>query len=280
MIRPPAVAGTFYSASPEILREEVARYCVTDVPPAAAIAVVSPHAGLKYSGRVAGAVFARVAPPETVILIGPNHTGIGPAISVYPEGTWLMPWGEVPVDQGLVLDLLDRFPGAQADASAHRFEHCLEVQLPFLQHIQTGRKTTEDARPLRIVPVVMSTTGRELCLELGRCLADLIQQHTVTGRDPPLLIASTDMNHYESDEVTRRKDAFAVEAIRHLDPQGLEDAVRTHEITMCGLGPTMSVLHAARLLGRSAASLVGYATSADVSGDCRRVVGYAGFILP
>ena len=280
MIRQPAVAGTFYSASPEILREEVARYCVTDIPPAAAIAVVSPHAGLKYSGHVAGAVFARVAPPETVILMGPNHTGIGPAISVYPEGTWLMPWGEVPVDQGLALDLLDRFPGAQADATAHRFEHCLEVQLPFLQHIQAGRKTTEDARPLRIVPVVMRTARRELCADFGRCLADLIQQHRVTGRDPPLLVASTDMNHYESDEVTRRKDAFAVEAIRHLDPQGLEDAVRTHEITMCGLGPTMSVLHAARLLGRSAASLVRYATSADVSGDCQRVVGYAGFILP
>lgn len=279
MIRHPAVAGTFYSASPEILREEVARYCVTDVLPAAAIAVVSPHAGLTYSGHVAGAVFARVAPPETVILIGPNHTGIGPTISVYPEGTWLMPGGELPVDHGLVLNLLDRLPGAQADASAHRFEHCLEVQLPFLQHIQAGRHTMEGARPLRIVPVVMGTTRRELCLELGRCLADLIQQHRATGQDLPLLVASTDMNHYDSDEVTRRKDAFAVEAIQRLDPLGLEDAVRTHEITMCGLGPTMSILHAARLLGRSTASLVRYATSADMSGDCHRVVGYAGFIL-
>jgi AmmeMemoRadiSam system protein B len=281
MTRQPAVAGSLYSASPAALREEVARYFIADVPPTRALAVVSPHAGLQYSGPVAGAVFARLAPPETVILVGPNHTGLGPVISVYPDGAWAMPGGEVPIDEGLARNLLARCPAAQADTEAHRFEHCLEVQLPFLQHLTAG-DPADRARPLRIVPVVLRTTRQDLCRELGRCLADLIleQEGAGAGRAAqPLLVASTDMTHYEPEEVTRQKDRFAIEAIQGFDPEGLELAVHRHGITMCGLGPTLTLLHAAPALGASAISLVRYATSGEVSGDYQRVVGYAGFLV-
>jgi len=164
-----------------------------------------------------------------------------------------MPGGEVPVHEGLARSLLSRFPEAQADTSAHRFEHCLEVQLPFLQHLLAGREPGWRADPLRIVPVVMRTTRHDLCRELARCLADLILDQKAARGGRPLLVASTDMNHYESDEVTRQKDGFAIEAIRKIDPEALEFTVRTREITMCGLGPTLVLLHAAPALGASCA---------------------------
>ena len=269
MIRPPAVAGQFYSASPERLDAEVAGYTQAGAVPHAAVGVVTPHAGLMYSGHVAGAVYARVLLPETVILIGPNHTGFGPPVSVYPDGSWLIPGGEVAVDCVLARDILARYPRAEADVSAHRSEHCLEVQLPFLRR----------ARPdVRIVPIVLGATNEEVCRELGHCLAAAI-----TAREGPaaraLLIASTDMNHYEPDGITREKDRFAIEAIERLDPAGLLAAVRMHRITMCGFAATATVLYAAHILGATGASLVRYATSGDVSGHFDQVVGYAGLTI-
>jgi len=272
MIRQPAVAGQFYSASPEVLNAEVARYTQPVDVPHAVIGVVSPHAGLLYSGHVAGAVYARVALPDTVILIGPNHTGIGPAVSVYPDGAWLIPGGEVTVDRALAEKILSQYPRAEADVSAHRSEHCLEVQLPFLRHARPG---------LRIVPILLGSTREEDCRELGLCLAAVIEAHAARENPAtrPLLIASTDMNHYEPDRVTREKDRHAIEAIQRLDPDGLAAAVRAHRITMCGFAPTATVLHAARALGAAGASLVRYATSGDISGDFDRVVGYAGLTI-
>jgi AmmeMemoRadiSam system protein B len=269
MIRPPAVAGQFYSASPERLDAEVAGYTQSEAAPHAAVGVVTPHAGLMYSGHVAGAVYARVLLPETVILIGPNHTGFGPPVSVYPEGSWLIPGAEVAVDRGLAGEILARYPLAEADVLAHQSEHCLEVQLPFL------RRARQD---VRIVPIVLAATNEEVCRELGHCVAAAI-----TAREGPaaraLLIASTDMNHYEPDRVTRDKDRFAVEAIERLDPAGLLAAVRMHRITMCGFAATATVLYAAQILGATGASLIRYATSGDMSGHFDRVVGYAGLTI-
>jgi AmmeMemoRadiSam system protein B len=283
MVRPPAVAGSFYTASPAALREEVARYCVPEGPPRPTLAVLSPHAGLKYSGPVAGAVYARLTPPQTVILVGPNHSGLGPAISVYPEGAWQMPGGDVPVDDRLARDLLDRCPAAKSDTLAHRFEHCLEVQLPFLQYLAAAGGAAGEgagtAPSLQIVPVVLGTTRREICQELGYCLAELIVERGKSETGRPLLVVTTDMTHYESDDVIRRKDRFAIEAIRRGDPEGLEREVHARGITMCGLGPTLTLLHAAPRLGATAISLARYATSAEVSGDYQRVVGYAGFVI-
>jgi len=270
MLRKPAVAGLFYSSSPEALADEVDRCMDRSVQPQPAIAAVSPHAGLMYSGPVAGSVYSRIALPDTVILIGPNHTGIGPAVSVYPEGAWQMPFGAVSIDRALAQQVLARCPHAEADTSAHQREHCLEVQLPFLQ---------DRHRRISIVPIVLGTRDPALCRAVGECLAAIVSAagSAVGGR--PLLVASTDMNHYESDAATREKDRHAITAIARLDPEGLDAAVTEHRISMCGIAPTLAVLHAARRLGATGATLVDYATSADRGGDRDRVVGYAGFTI-
>jgi AmmeMemoRadiSam system protein B len=273
MIRPPAVAGQFYSAAAASLDSEVAGYLGTPAPVAPMTAVICPHAGLMYSGHVAGAVLGRVALPDTVILIGPNHTGIGPTVSVYPEGAWQIPGGAVPINRDLARAILAHYPRAEADTSAHQWEHCLEVQLPFLRH---------QRRNIRIVPIVLGTRDPAVCRTLGHCLAVLVREFRGTDRTSdrrPLLLASTDMNHYESDDVTRGKDRHAIAAIERLDPDALDAAVTDHDISMCGVAPTLAVLHAARALGSTAATLVRYATSADRGGDRARVVGYAGFTV-
>ncbi len=270
MLRPPAVAGQFYSASAAALETEVAGYLDSPASTASMIAVICPHAGLMYSGHVAGAVLSRVVLPDTVILIGPNHTGIGPAVSVYPEGAWQIPGGAVSIDRDLAQAILARYPRAEADTFAHQREHCLEVQLPFLW---------QQRRDVRIVPIVLGTRDPSVCRTFGHCLAALIEELGQSSGKRPLLLASTDMNHYESDQVTRDKDRHAIAAIERLDPDGLNAAVTDHHISMCGVAPTLAVLHAARLLGSTHATLVRYATSGDRGGDRTRVVGYAGFTV-
>jgi MEMO1 family protein len=270
--RLPAVAGQFYSAAPQALRAEVESCQDPSATPKVLTIAISPHAGLMYSGHVAGAVYSRLTVPDTVILIGPNHTGHGPVLSVCPEGSWLIPGNELLIDRSLAAEILNRVPPAEADESAHRFEHCLEVQLPFLAH---------NRQDVQIVPIVLGTTNPELCRDFGRALAHLIRE-LARGAEPsrrPLILATTDMSHYEPDTVAREKDAKAIQAIRHLDPELLYTQVRTHNISMCGLGPTLVALEAARELQADDASLVRYATSGDVTGDHDRVVGYAGFVI-
>ena len=276
MIRLPAVAGRFYSASEDGLRTEVRR-AIPDTlgTPVRAIAAIAPHAGLMYSGGVAAAVYAELIVPPSVVLIGPNHSGQGPTISVFPEGAWVIPGGEVLVNRTLTNDLLHRFPSAQRDTMAHQFEHCLEVQLPFLLH---GRNPLSSAA-VQIVAVVVGMAEPDLYCRLGEALASLIRHRIMAGDPAPTLIASTDMNHYESDELTRQKDRFAIEAIEALDGDRLYREAQTREISMCGLGPVLTVITAARALGATRASLRRYGTSADVSGDRDRVVGYAGFLI-
>jgi hypothetical protein len=271
MIREPAVSGSFYSDAPDRLAGEVARYTDPAAVPEPAVALVSPHAGLMYSGHVAGAVYARAALPPTVILLGPNHNGVGPPVSVYREGTWLIPGWSVDVDHELADAILERYPKARADTSAHQHEHCLEVQLPFLRRANST---------IRIVPIVLGHQPDEAYDELGQCLAQILtERRRDNPATTPLLISSTDMSHYETDSATRIKDGYAIDAIRRLDPAGLGEAVRTHGITMCGYAPTVTVLHAARALGATTAALIRYATSGDITGDRTRVVGYAGLII-
>jgi AmmeMemoRadiSam system protein B len=267
MLRSPAVAGQFYRASAEALEAEVTGYLDPSAAPEPLLGIICPHAGLMYSGPVAGAVFSRIALPDTIIMLGPNHTGIGPVVSVYPEGAWQIPGGAISIDRELAQRILARCPQAVADISAHQREHCLEVQLPFMRH----------RRPdVRIVPLVLGTRDPDLCRSVGEALAEVV---TSCGHSRPLLLASTDMNHYESDRVTREKDRHAILAIERMDPDGLDAAVVTHRISMCGVAPTMAVLHAVRALGGTNVRLVRYATSAEHSGDTSRVVGYAGFTI-
>ena len=171
----------------------------------------------------------------------------------------------------LMADADELIRGAQADASAHSIEHCLEVQLPFLHRARSS---------VRIVPIVLGHQSDEVYEQLGLCLAGILTERRLRhASGAPLLVSSTDLSHYESDATTRIKDAYAIEAIRHLDPAGLGEAVRTHRITMCGYAPTVTMLHAVRILGATSASLIRYATSGDITGEHDRVVGYAGLIV-
>jgi AmmeMemoRadiSam system protein B len=234
--------------------------------PVKAIGCIAPHAGYMYSGHVAGAVFARIEIPRRCVVMCPNHTGIGRALAMMAEGAWETPLGEVPIDSELAAALLGRLPALHDDAAAHRAEHAAEVELPFLQLRQPE---------LKFVPIALGTGQFEPLEQLGHALADVI----AAQKDPVLIVASSDMNHYESDVVTRVKDHRAIERILSLDPRGLYDVVTQQDVSMCGFGPAVAMLTAARQLGAKSAELVKYATSGDVSGDREMVVGYAGVMV-
>lgn len=265
-LRRPAVAGRFYPRDPEDLRTEAHAYLSqsqSDEAPVEAIGCIAPHAGYVYSGLVAGAVFARVKIPQRCVILCPNHTGMGRALATMSEGAWETPLGEVPIDTELALALKQRFAALHEDAAAHRAEHAAEVELPFLQLQQPD---------LRFVPIALGTRQFEVLEQLGHVLADVI----AGLKEPILIVASSDMNHYQSDALTRVKDHQAIERILTLDPKGLYDVVIEQDISMCGLGPAVAMLTAGRRLGAKSAELVKYATSGDVSGDRDMVVGYAG----
>jgi MEMO1 family protein len=270
ILRHPAVAGRFYPGDPEDLRAEAGAYLLqassTNPDPVQALGCIAPHAGYMYSGHVAGAVFARVQVPKRCIVLCPNHTGMGRALAIMSEGAWQTPLGEVPIDADLARALKARFPALQEDFAAHRAEHAAEVELPFLLLRQPE---------LRFVPIALGTAQFEVLEQLGKTLGDVIG----VQNEPVLIVASSDMNHYESDAVTRVKDHQAIERILTLDPRGLFDVVTQQDITMCGFGPAVAMLTAARQLGAQAAELVKYATSGDISGDRDMVVGYAGVVV-
>jgi len=219
-----------------------------------------------YSGHVAGAVYSRIEIPEHCIVLCPNHTGRGRPLAATTATTWETPLGKIAASSELALQLVRRFPPLEEDSAAHRLEHAIEVQLPFLQTEQ---------KDLHIVPIAVGTRDYDLLHGLGEALGDVIG----ASKTKALVIASSDMNHYESDAVTRVKDRKAIERVLALDARGLWETVMNEDISMCGFGPTVIMLTAAKKLGATSATLVRYATSGDVSGDFERVVGYAGIIV-
>jgi AmmeMemoRadiSam system protein B len=235
-----------------------------------AIGCVAPHAGYIYSGGVAGAVYSGLEIPEHCIILCPNHTGKGQALAVMATTTWQTPLGEVAADAGVATELLRRFPALREDSAAHRSEHAIEVQLPFLQVRQPR---------LKIVPIAIGTRDFDVLRGLGEALAEVIGDLQEAGSGKVLMVASSDMNHYESDAITRVKDHKAIEKILAMDARGLWEVVMNEDISMCGFGPTVTMLTAAKLLGATSATLVKYATSGEVSGDFEAVVGYAGIIV-
>jgi AmmeMemoRadiSam system protein B len=261
-VREPAVAGRFYPANPERLREDVESYLFFDKK-AAAIACMVPHAGYMYSGQVAGAVFSRLEIPASCIVLGPNHTGRGHPLAIMKKGAWRTPLGEIPIDSDLAETLMREFPALSEDSAAHRSEHAIEVEIPFLQVCRPG---------VKFVPIAIATGQLVLLEQLGQALAEVLKK----SKDAALIIASSDMNHYEDDATTRVKDRKAVEKILALDASGLYQTVMNESISMCGFGPAVAMLTAARRLGAQKAELAQYATSADVSGDHKVTVGYAG----
>ncbi|MCE9625143.1 MAG: AmmeMemoRadiSam system protein B [Deltaproteobacteria bacterium] len=268
MIREPAVAGRFYAADPSSLRHQVRDFLGPEEHPSQenAIGLVSPHAGYIYSGQVAGSVFSRVKIPKKILLLGPNHTGLGAYAAINVSGFWNTPLGAAKIDENLAKKLMHLCPLLQVDQAAHQREHSLEVQLPFLQVLR---------QDFEFVPLCLSHFRYDDCVSLGMAMAKLI----AASDEDILMVASSDMNHYESQQRTLLKDQRAIACILELNPQKLYQRVHEEDISMCGIIPTTCMMVAALELGAKRAELVKHATSGDVSGDYGGVVGYAGIIL-
>jgi AmmeMemoRadiSam system protein B len=273
-IRQPAVAGRFYPGNAQHLRTEVETFTTarasagqeTVEPNISAIGCIVPHAGYVYSGAVAGAVYRRLKLPRRSVILCPNHTGKGEPLAIMSEGAWHTPLGDVTIDTELAESLKAALPLLSEDQEAHRYEHALEVQLPFLQVLKPG---------IQFVPITVGTSNFEVLSALGKVIATALANLP----EPALVIASSDMNHYESDSVTRVKDRRAIDQILALDPRGLYDTVHEGNISMCGYGPATIMITAARKMGATKAELIRYATSGDTSGDRDMVVGYAGIAV-
>lgn len=266
MERKPVVAGQFYPGNKRTLEEEVRRLLNTGAIPGKAIAVIAPHAGYVYSGGVAGEVFARAQVPESCIILSPNHTGMGSKAAVWTRGSWSIPTGEIPVDEKLSHELLKHSAEFSDDTTAHIAEHSLEVELPFLLARQPK---------LKIVPITLSHLNAETCQKIGAVIAEAIR----ASKKDILIVASTDMNHYEDQSHTLSKDKLAIDRVLALDADGLLATCGEHRISMCGVVPTAVAINAAGALGATKATLIRHATSGDVSGDYNAVVGYAGFVI-
>lgn len=265
-IRAPHVAGTFYPQNAGELRQFIQQHLSVTSHALKAKALVLPHAGYIYSGPTALKVISHVSIPDTLLLIGPNHYGVGSDFALFGEGEWETPLGAVKMDERLAKKILASSPDIIDEPLTHSAEHSLEVIVPMLQ-MQNPR--------CKIVPLIVGT----LDAHRSRLVAEDIAKALLPPREDFLIVISTDMSHYEDDEVTRRKDHYALEAITHLDGEGLLEAARKYRITMCGLMPVYMLLSMKDALGIKKATLVEYATSADATGDKSRVVGYAGFIF-
>jgi hypothetical protein len=261
------VAGRFYPGRPESLASQLDEYLGNEAEKIEdALGCVVPHAGYMYSGHVAGAVFGRLPKRSTYIMLCPNHTGRGAPLAIMSSGEWLTPLGRVPVDSAMARLLRQSCHLLMEDAEAHEDEHSLEVQLPFLQR-SVGQ--------FSFVPIAIGVGGYSGLESLGHGIAQAVGPNAGTV----MTIASSDMNHYEPDGLTREKDHKAIDKILALDPLGLYEVLRREDISMCGYGPTIAMLTAAKDLRAQRAQLIKYATSADTSGDRDAVVGYAGIIV-
>lgn len=264
MIRKPAVAGQFYPGKTEKLKAMVKEMVNPKVKKEKALAVVSPHAGFVYSGPVAGAVFSSVVLPDCYVILGPSHRGTRSLFAIMKQGVWQTPLGDVRVHSSLAEMIIKHTDLIGEENSAHVAEHSLEVQLPFIQYFKTD---------FAIVPICTSYQADYSNLEeLGKAVAAGVKE---SGEDV-LLVASTDMSHYVSQETAERMDSLAIEKILALDPKGLFEVVRDKDISMCGFQPTVAALLAAKALGAKKAELIQYQTSGETSGDYDHVVGYAG----
>ena len=266
MIREPAVAGRFYPDDPQILRDDVKSHIDETAQKNSAIGVVSPHAGFRYSGDVAGSVFSRLEIPDTVILLGPNHTGFGERISLMSSGSWSMPFGELEIDRELAQAILEASPRILDSPPAHQHEHCLETQLPFLQYFR---------KDFKMVPICLKKLSLEECRVLSEAISRAVKK---TGKRV-LIVASSDMSHYETHAAASAKDRKAIDQILKLDAEGLYETVEKNAISMCGVNPVTVMLMVSREMGAAHAELVNYMTSGDTSGNFDQVVGYAGMIV-
>ncbi len=261
-MRHPAVAGSFYPSNPDSLLAMLREF-VSYNPDPSVIACVSPHAGYMYSGRTAGRVYSLIPQVETYVIVGPNHTGYGSAVAVSTD-TWLTPLGEVEVDR----EFIDAMPKriVDLDEIAHRYEHSLEVQIPFLQYINMGRR-------FKIVPICLGLQDEETAREVAE---EIIVAKEETGKDV-VVVASSDMHHYLPDEECRRLDEIVIRAILSMDVSRFYRTIYDLQASVCGYGAiAVAMIYAKH--HNAYAELVDYSTSGDVA-DKSQVVGYAGIVF-
>jgi len=266
MLRTPAVAGQFYPDNAQALKNQIESFIDKKTVKKEVIGCILPHAGYIYSGFVAAAVVSKIILKENFILLGPNHTGIGKAFSIMTEGNWLTPLGEVQINSKLAKSVLKNSKYLKEDSSAHRYEHSLEVELPFLQYFR---------KDFKIVPIVISSDDETIYKEIGKEIAKELKE---LSKDT-VIIASSDMTHYEPVEIARKKDHHAIQAILELDENKLWQTIKKLNISMCGYAPIIVMLSAAKELGAKKGELIKYQTSGETSGDYSAVVGYAGIII-
>ena len=278
MIRLPSHAGSFYKRSSNFLREEIEQ-CFLDksgpgkIPklgkgPRRIVSLVCPHAGLMYSGSVAANAYYYAAcdgKPSTVVIIGPNHTGYGSGISIMLEGVWRTPFGDIEIDRALAKEIYKNSKFIDIDEIGHRFEHSIEVQLPFLQYIY--------GTAFKLVPICMMMQDLDTSIDLGESIADSILRNDV------LIIASSDLSHYVSQKTAEAKDHFVISAILNLNSIELQSVVESENISMCGYGPVSATIVASKKLNALESKLLAYKTSGDITGDYSQVVGYASFVI-
>lgn len=264
-MRRPAVAGRFYPLNPEYLEEELKRcFKGLEIQERDVLGAVCPHAGYVYSGKVAASAYATLPKADTYVLIGPNHTGYGSPVSLSKD-TWETPLGIVEVD----LRLADGFLGSIVDVDevGHRYEHSIEVQIPFLQYLF--------GRSLRILPICMGMQDEETAVEVGNLAADLVSK----SREKVIFIASSDFTHYQPAEIAKKIDSEVIEAILNQDVSEMYDLLYKRNASVCGYGPIAAMLTASKKLGGKRATLLNYDNSGTVSGDMNAVVGYAAIIV-
>ncbi|MSR65487.1 MAG: AmmeMemoRadiSam system protein B [Verrucomicrobiae bacterium] len=263
MVRRPAVAGQFYPSNPKRLQDEVDSFLEPDAPKQSALGILCPHAGYPFSGTTAGKVFSRVTISKRMILLGVNHRGTGHPFAMYARGQWETPFGVVDIDEPLAAHLLAACSHLAHDPDAHACEHSLEVELPFLQRLR---------HDIRIVPILFGSHNAAKLRDIAQAIAKVIREENQSI----LLLASSDTNHFENQEITEKKDTLAIDAMLARDPERLFKVCEDEQITMCGVAPAFVMLHAVNDLGASKAELIDHRTSADVTGDYSAVVGYAG----
>ena len=265
MIREPVVAGKFYPDDPEILKQTIKQKVVEVEDKLKARGVVSPHAGYFYSGKVAVEVFSSIEIPKNIIIIGPNHQGIGNFYSLSGADHWATPLGITKVNKELIETIIKYTPYVYVDETAHMYEHSIEVQLPIIQYFR------ED---ISIVPFsIMGYDLKELLL-IGKGLKKALENYD----EDVLIVASTDFSHYVPQREAEEKDHLAIEKILRLDPEGLWRTVKEKRISMCGVAPVTIMIESLKDESLSA-KLIKYTTSAEASGDATNVVGYAGIVL-
>lgn len=267
MTRQPAVAGRFYPGNSRALQQDITNFIqpYSSVQKKNAMAAVSPHAGYIYSGSVTAETLCHINIPETVVILGLNHHGRGAPVALSRD-TWNMVIGDIQVDENFCDTLLNNSRLLAVDEAAHQYEHSVEVQIPFLFELQPK---------LKIVPIVLSHLSYEECIQFAGELSKTIQE----CRQDILIVASSDMSHYESRTMATRKDRLALDMIEQLNPEGLYTTVHANRISMCGIIPVTIALSTVLALGATRAELIRYTDSGDISGDTDQVVGYAGMVL-